>query len=209
MTEKKGKKRLLITIGSLGVFLFLAAWGTGVMVRYSSTNPSICEQCHPDYKNHWVESNGHPADETSCHECHYRKPQHLFKGGNPVGNLRDWVVPAEYVADDQVTSQLCLDCHEDVLELGYSVKKKVIEFNHRVHHSEGLECMDCHRSTGHTPMKNSTNRPGIRECLNCHWKEFQGPPKNMKCLNCHEVMLLPGRLLQSPGDRILKEETDD
>lgn len=209
MAEKKARKRLLITIGSLAAMALLGGWGVGVMVRYSSTSPSVCQQCHPGYQGHWKDSNGHPADQTSCHECHYRKPRHLFRSGNPVATIRDWVVPAEYLADDDVTSRLCLDCHEEVLELGYRVKKKVIVFNHRIHHSEGLECMDCHRTTGHDPMKNATNRPGIRECLDCHRKEFQGPPKNMKCLNCHEVMLVPGRLFQAPVDRNSTKEAHD
>ena len=209
MAEKKVKKRLFAIIMVLAGILLLAGWGVGVMVRYSATNSTICKQCHPDHIDHWMDSNGHPADQTSCHECHYRKPQHLFQEGTPLGNLRDWVVPPEYVADDQITSQLCMDCHEDVLSLGYTVKKKVIEFNHRIHHTEGLECIDCHRSTGHAIMKNTTNRPGIRECLDCHRKEFDGPPKNLKCLNCHEVMLAPGRILQVQSDRISKKETDE
>ena len=209
MGEKKAKKRLLIIIGALGVLVVLGGWGVGVYVRYSTTSPSVCQQCHTDHIEYWKGSNGHPADQTSCHECHYRKPGHLFKSGNPLTNVRDWLVPAEYTADDPVTSRLCLDCHEDILEQGYSVKKKVIEFNHRIHHSEGLDCMDCHRSSGHELMKNSTNRPGIRECLNCHRKEFQGPPRNMKCLNCHEVMLIPGRMFQARSARNLEKDAHD
>jgi hypothetical protein len=76
------------------------------------------------------------------------------------------------------------------------VKKKVVKFTHRYHLDEGVECVDCHRSAGHVYMTGSTNRPGIKECRDCHIKEFFGPPKSQKCLSCHDVMLSPGKALQ-------------
>jgi hypothetical protein len=86
-----------------------------------------------------------------------------------------------------------LDCHADVLVWGYQVKKQVIHFNHRIHREEDLDCIDCHRAAGHVYMKNATNRPTVLECVECHFREFDGPPKNQDCMNCHDVMLAPGR----------------
>jgi hypothetical protein len=117
-------------------------------------------------------------------------------------HARDQFVPPEYLADDELTSQRCLDCHKDVLEWGYQIKKKVIKYNHRIHRQEGLECVDCHRTAGHDYMTGSTNRPSIPECVECHIREFNGPPKSQKCLNCHEVMLAPGRTWITAGQGI-------
>ena len=202
----KKRKILFILAMLLILLLVLAGWGVGYMVRYSATSPSVCASCHPEHNSLWMESNGHPADQTACHECHNQRPETLFEGGKFLKNIRDWVVPAEYLADDSLTSGLCLRCHPQVLAPGYLVKKKVIQFNHRIHHDEGLDCLDCHRTAGHDYMKNSTNRPGIRECLDCHRKEFEGPPKNLKCLNCHEVMLAPGRVLSA--DKYIENQQD-
>ena len=113
---------------------------------------------------------------------------------NIFRHYRDQLAPPEYVADDELTSERCLDCHEEILNLDYKVKRKVIKFTHRFHIQEGLNCVDCHRTAGHEYMAKGTNRPSIRECLDCHRREFEGPPKNQKCLNCHDVMLTPGRL---------------
>ncbi len=195
MAGVKASKKFFVLLFILVGLIVMAGWGIGFMVRYSATSSSVCQSCHPEHNDLWVRSNGHPSDQTSCHECHYRKPEALFQDGKFLENIRDWVVPPEYLADDPLTSGLCLFCHPEVLTLGYRVKKQVIQFNHRIHHDEGLDCLDCHRSAGHDYMKNTTNRPGIRECLDCHRKEFEGPPKNLKCLNCHQVMLAPGRVV--------------
>ena len=176
---------LLIGAGSVTAFL----------VRYSATNERVCRQCHPELSELWRKSNGHPANQTTCHQCHSKEFRLSPEGENIFRHTRDQLSPPEYLADDELTSQRCLDCHEDVLEANYVVKKKVIKFNHRYHHGEGLECVDCHRSAGHEYMTGGTNRPTVTECLDCHVREFEGPPMNQKCLNCHDVMLAPGKSL--------------
>lgn len=177
------------------VFVVLICGGgvAAYFVRYSATNELVCRQCHPEFSELWRNSKGHPANQTRCYECHSRGLKSIPEGWNLFRHARDQLAPPEYLADDELTSQRCLDCHEDVLSFGYKVKKKVIQFNHRYHWSEGLSCMDCHRTAGHEYIKGGTNRPTILECLECHLKEFEGPPKNQKCLNCHDVMLAPGK----------------
>lgn len=176
---------LVIVIGGGGVASYL--------VRYSATNELVCRQCHPEISELWRESKGHPADQTRCYECHSQGFEFAPKDWNAIKHARDQLVPPEYLADDELTSQRCLECHKDVLNLGYKVKKKVIKFNHRIHFGEGLNCVDCHRAAGHEYMEGGTNRPSVTECLECHLREFEGPPKNQKCLNCHDVMLAPGK----------------
>jgi len=168
----------------------------GYIVRFSGTDERVCGQCHPELVDLWRESKGHPAEQTKCHHCHARAHRFLPEEWNLIKHARDQLVPPEYLADDDLTSQRCLDCHPDVLDLGYIIKKKTLRFNHRVHCDESLMCVDCHRTAGHEYLLDSTNRPGISECLDCHRKEFEGPPKNQKCLNCHDVMLVPGKGLQ-------------
>lgn len=158
-------------------FLIAGSASIGYLVHYSATNYRVCARCHPELFQLWKNSKGHPSHSTSCYQCH---SSHL--------------VPSEYLADDSLTSKRCLECHEEVLELGYNIKKKIVKFNHRVHRQEGIECIECHRYAGHEYLAGGTNRPSIMECLPCHRKEFNGPPKKLDCMNCHDVMLAPGRM---------------
>lgn len=192
------KKQFRIIIGLIVLVIFIGMGSiTAYLVRYSATNELVCRQCHPELSDLWKKSKGHPADQTRCYECHSRGFKFMPKGWNLLKHARDQIVPPEYLADDELTSQRCLDCHEDILDLGYKVKKKVINFNHRFHWGEGLDCVDCHRTAVHEYMTDGTNRPTIWECLECHIREFEGPPKNQKCLNCHDVMLAPGKSVQN------------
>jgi hypothetical protein len=179
----------------LTVIVILISGGAVVayLVHYSATSQRLCAQCHPEHAELWKQSKGHPAETTSCHECHSESPRIMPVGWNIVKHTRDQLVPSEYLADDELTAKRCLECHEDILDVGYQVKKKVINFTHRIHFGESLSCVDCHRTAGHEYMINGTNRPHVTECLDCHIKEFLGPPKNQKCLNCHDVMLAPGK----------------
>lgn len=174
----KFKKQFWILLCAV-LFLILVSGGSmvGYLVHFSATNAKICETCHPKIGEAWRNSHGHPAETTTCYECHSSHS----------------LIPPEYIADDDLTSKRCLDCHPEVLELGYELKKKIVKFTHRYHREEGLECVDCHRTAGHAYEQGGTNRPTAKECMECHFKEFTGPPKSQKCLNCHDVMLAPGR----------------
>lgn len=188
----KKRFRLLLILVLVLIVIGVSAF-TAYLVRFSATNELACRQCHPELLVLWRRSSGHPAEQTTCFECHSQKLDFKPREWNIFRQARDQLAPPEYLADDDLTSQRCLDCHQAVLNLGYKVKKKVIQFNHRLHRVEGLECVDCHRTAGHEYMKGGTNRPTALECLGCHLKEFEGPPKSQKCLNCHDVMLAPGK----------------
>jgi hypothetical protein len=198
MTDKmplpKYKKRFWVAV-SLGITVaLLTSVGLGVyLVRISATNDRVCLQCHPKLFALWQKSKGHPAAITSCHECHSQGRKIVPPDWNIARHVRDQIAPPEYLADDLMTSQRCLDCHTDVLDLGYEFKKKVIKFTHRIHIEEGLACVDCHRNAGHSYQTGATNRPSIDECRDCHVKEFTGPPKSQKCFSCHDVILTPGK----------------
>lgn len=178
MSAVKYKKRFwTIILSMISIILLVGGGSVGYLIHYSATNKTVCAQCHQELIELWKNSNGHPAHTTSCFQCH-----------------SDRLFPKEYSADDSLTSQRCLDCHEDVLELGYVVKKKVIQYNHRIHRQEGLDCIACHRNAGHEYLSGGTNKPSISECILCHIREFDGPPKSQECLNCHDVMMAPGRM---------------
>lgn len=197
MSSPKYKKKGWVFLSLLILIVLIGGGSIGAyLIRYSGTNERVCGQCHPEIRELWQNSKGHPAGQTTCFQCHSPEGRIIPKGWNLVKHSRDQLVPPEYLADDILTSQRCLDCHKDVLDLGYKVKKKVIKFNHRFHHQEGLDCVECHRTSGHEYMRGGTNRPSISECLECHRREFEGPPKNQKCLNCHDVMLAPGKTWQ-------------
>jgi nitrate/TMAO reductase-like tetraheme cytochrome c subunit len=194
MSSPKYKKQFRIISGLIALVIIVGGGGVAsYLVRYSATSELVCRQCHPEISELWRESKGHPSDQTKCYECHSRGLEFTPKDWNAIKHARDQFVPPEYLADDTLTSRRCLECHKDVLNLGYKDIKKVIRFNHRIHDGEGLDCVDCHRQAAHEYMTGSSNRPSINECLECHLREFEGPPKNRKCLNCHEVMLAPGK----------------
>jgi hypothetical protein len=179
MTKTRHKKSFWVLFCIL-VFLICVGGSGAVLSLFRATgrHERSCRQCHPEIYQLWKDSKGHPANQTSCFECHAGR--HLL-------------VPPEYIADDDLTSETCRNCHEDVLDSGYQIKKKIVKYNHRQHIHEGLDCVDCHRSSGHEYMTEGTNRPSIQHCQDCHFREFEGPPKNLKCLNCHEVLLAPGK----------------
>jgi len=177
MCAVRYKKRYWTRLGLIfSVVLILTAGGIGFLVRFSATNDAVCAQCHPELIDLWKNSSGHPAHLTSCFACH-----------------SDHFIPPEYSADDSLVSRRCLDYHEDVLGRDYTIKKKTVKYNHRIHRQEGLDCIDCHRSAGHEYASDGSNRPSVGECIQCHIREFDGPPKSQECLNCHDVMLAPGR----------------
>lgn len=194
MPPSRFKKRFWVILALSVAAIFCIAGGSVLyLVRYSATSEKVCGQCHPDIIELWKNSAGHPAESTTCYECHSKGTRLLPDGWNIFAHARDQFVPPEYLADDGLTSQRCMDCHLDVMDLGYALKKKIIKFNHRVHFQEGLQCIGCHRTAGHEFLTGGTNRPSIPECLECHYREMDGPPKDRECLNCHEVMLAPGR----------------
>jgi hypothetical protein len=210
MSGQKYKKQFWIILSLLILFVFIVAGGgIAYLIHYSATGEKVCQQCHPEIIELWKNSNGHPSDSTTCYECHSRGMKIVPADWNVLKHTRDQFVPPEYLADDGLTSQRCLDCHEEVLDWGYQIKKKVIQFNHRIHRQEDLECVDCHRSAGHEYLSGATNRPSIPECLECHIREFNGPPKSQKCLNCHEVMLAPGRTWITAPLGITMEDSEE
>ncbi|MBN1271713.1 MAG: NapC/NirT family cytochrome c [Candidatus Aminicenantes bacterium] len=179
------------------IVIIIGAGAVAILARYSATSNAVCASCHPEHIDLWKESNGHPANLTDCHQCHSKKFEALPNSANIFRHYRDQLAPPEYLADDDLTNQRCLDCHENVLSWGYEIQKKIVTFSHRIHYLEDCTCISCHRTAGHITMKDSTNRPTIWECVDCHRKEFQGPPAAQKCLNCHDVLLVPGKFIQN------------
>ena len=127
MRLPKYKKQFWLVLSIGIVVLLLAGGGLSVyLVRYSATSDRVCLDCHPELIDLWRASNGHPSDSTSCHECHSPGRKILPSDWGIGRHVRDQIAPPEYLADDSLTSQRCLDCHLEVLNLGYEVKKKVI-----------------------------------------------------------------------------------
>ncbi|MBN1224259.1 MAG: NapC/NirT family cytochrome c [Candidatus Aminicenantes bacterium] len=194
MALPRYKKKFWLIVSLLILIVVLGAGTVSVyFVRYSATSTKVCNSCHPVVASLWKGSHGCPPEKTSCMECHSRGRKIIPDNWNILRHMRDQIAPPEYSADRELTSQRCLDCHEEVLDFGYEPIKKVIQFTHRYHIAEDLDCMDCHKNAGHEYMKDATNRPSIKECIQCHIKDFTGAPKSAKCLNCHDVMLVPGK----------------
>jgi len=208
----KRKKRKFLILVLLVALLSGCGYLVAFLIRYSATSEKACRKCHPELHPLWKNSKGHPSQEASCSACHSSRFKLIPENWNLLLHFRDQLVPPGYLADDELVSQRCLDCHPQLMEHGYNPKKKTVKFNHRIHAQENLSCVSCHRNSSHDYLEGSTNRPTIEDCLGCHFKEFQGMPMNQKCLNCHETILIPGKIwatlekefVPSPREKIIK-----
>ncbi len=139
-------------------------------VHYTSSSPSICQECHSDMALLWRGSKAHPPS-IHCVECH--------RSGSPTMN-----------ADREVINATCIGCHRDILDQVSDAKPtKPIRMSHRYHLEEGLGCTDCHINLTHDRDRPGTNRPLKARCFTCHMREMGWGGWRGTCFRCHYIDL--------------------
>jgi len=183
-----GLAGLLAVLSLVGVVLFV------VGARVVNTTPAQCATCHPTVTDLWQQSQGHPADRVTCHECHAPHPE-LPHGLNVVVQLRDALIPERYRALDEQVAPRCEACHEGIRE-AKEEQKKIIRINHQMHLVTGknpagellnMACLDCHRTVAHELGPGATNRPKMTGCFagSCHTEDRN----DTNCRRCHYQQL--------------------
>ena len=185
-----------------GIFGFLAVVAAVGVVGFFwiahtvNTSPSQCASCHPEITQLWQDSQGHPADQVSCYQCHAQHPT-LPDSPNVFAYVRDTLIPEKYRSSVDRVQSRCMECHEGI-PTAETEQKKLVKINHKVHlvdplPVEGQEpvtlgCLDCHATIAHDLGDRMTNRPRMAGCFAgaCHKKDRT----KEGCLTCHYQMLL-------------------
>ncbi len=180
------KKRPPELIISIFILVFAILFNAILISIEYMSDPKICTSCHEmeKYFESWNESTHRGV---KCYECHYGKgPINFLRGVyHSLGVLQAKVPPYVYLPAN-VSSENCLNCHENIESVGY-VSYGEINFSHREHlsgYKRGflkLECVSCHREIvvgSHIAVKNST-------CFVCHFYESPGGVPVSGCPSCH------------------------
>ncbi|RLB05292.1 MAG: hypothetical protein DRG50_07445 [Deltaproteobacteria bacterium] len=142
-------------------------------VHYTSSSPTICQECHSDVAFLWRGSKIHPTS-VHCVQCHKSK---ISSSRSPTMNA----------ADEAINSN-CIRCHRDIQDQVFAKQPtKPIRMSHRYHLMEGLVCTDCHRNITHDRNRPGTNRPLKVRCFTCHIREMRWGGWRGTCFRCHYV----------------------
>lgn len=191
--------------GLVGFLAVLLAVGVGIFAwgaRWVNTAPQQCGTCHPQLTAMWQRSNGHPAAQVTCFECHSEHSQ-APAGPNLAAYARDELIPEKYLSTAARIQSRCEECHKEI-RTADKEKKQVIRINHKVHlvplvdpqgRKVQLECLSCHRNIAHDKAAVETNRPPMAGCFagECHQKDRNKD----NCRRCHYQQLIePGQEAQ-------------
>ena len=183
-----------VLLGGVVVFFWFA--------RYINTSPDQCATCHPQLTAMWKRSQGHPADQATCYECHAPHSE-VPESLNVAGYVRDVLIPEKYLSSDERVQERCEGCHAEIRQ-AETEKGKIIKVNHKVHivtatdelgKPLSMECLDCHRNIAHDKAQVETNRPRMAGCFvgECHRKDRNKD----NCRRCHYQQLI------EPGQEVL------
>ena len=184
--KSKKKKRLIIFLSALGIFLVLFV--ASVELTSTSKFCSVCHYMKAFYQSWKASSHG----KIECKVCHY--PPGLrstlrakMEGLVMVG--RYWTklyLKSKPWAEIQDESCLQKGCHDKRLLEG-PVKFKTVAFDHKIHFSDlkrgkQLRCTSCHSQI--VQGEHITVTEG--SCFICHFKKSEQNPQVGTCTNCHK-----------------------
>ncbi|GAB4261663.1 MAG: hypothetical protein Kow0092_11380 [Deferrisomatales bacterium] len=191
--------------GIAGFIAVLAAAGVGLFLwgaRVIQTTPHQCATCHPDLTAMWKRSQGHPADQVTCTQCH---GEHAAPpaSANVFAYVRDLAIPTAYWSADAAVEARCEGCHGEIRQ-AETERGKLIKVNHKLHLGAAkgpdgapleMRCLDCHRNLAHDKAQIETNRPTMAGCFagECHRKDRNKD----NCRRCHY------QDLTEPGEQVL------
>ncbi|MCX7834859.1 MAG: cytochrome c nitrite reductase small subunit [bacterium] len=139
----------------LGIFLgasiytFLYAKG----YSYLSNQPETCTNCHimREHFDGWQKAVHHTV--ATCNDCHvpispikkmYAKAEHGFRHSYAF-TTQNFHEPIQMkISSEQIVLRNCIRCHFDMVNDIHP------QFQSR---KEKLDCLHCHRSVGHGPIK--------------------------------------------------------
>lgn len=183
------RKILGWTLGTgLPVVLMLVAIAFAYV--YTGTNAYCVKSCHGvDERVQTAVQRDH-ADCVSCHEDPTLTgiPTNVGDRGRMIWNrLSGQRTPtlvhdakARVGADSIVNAPSCLSCHRDVLEKTVESEVAKVRVSHVEPYEAGLQCTDCHQTTGHEPV-GERDAISMRRCVICH----DDKTADSACDTCH------------------------
>lgn len=146
----------LITVaGLIGVLIGLSTYTFFYAKGYSylSNQPETCTNCHimREHFDGWQKATHHTV--ALCNDCHvpvtplkryYAKAEHGFRHSYAF-TFQNFHEPIQMkTSSEEIVLHNCIRCHSDMVSnLHPSLN----------HHQEKLDCLLCHRSVGHGPVK--------------------------------------------------------
>ena len=197
MTSKIRELRLFVTLGALihlGASQAAGIHGTMSAADWVKLNPELegatfvnssgkCVECHQEYIERFSMSRmGRTLPQGSCESCHGPMSKHLEAPRRKPALVVSFKKEAGLTSDQ--TSSICLQCHQDGLQLHWSTS---------THAAAGNTCINCHNVMAmEDPVRDKAEQPGI--CFNCHMdkraelnKRSHHPVMEGKvvCSDCH------------------------
>ncbi|MCK5519518.1 MAG: hypothetical protein KAI81_00270, partial [Candidatus Marinimicrobia bacterium] len=163
-----------------------------------------CTRCHEDYERsiHRKPENDDPRNET-CVACH-------------TGHNTDF--KAKSLIFDAHVSNVCMGCHEDILEEGFGSAHQPIHLEQLeiLRKGEVADCGSCHQYHYRAPH-HLTENALRKECGDCHEKEKaeyersahfvsrqKGHEEAPTCIDCHENRMIDSMDEEYKGQHIIE-----
>ncbi|MHB0977679.1 MAG: hypothetical protein ACYC1U_10925 [Candidatus Aquicultorales bacterium] len=168
------KRKLLLALGSLSVFL-LGAAATAVI----NVTPAACAVCHQPEFEAW-NSSAHKS-KTGCSSCHRPDGFWGFVDGqlSTVRMFAGTVGAGDRPVRAEVDSERCEGCHRSIKLK--TVRAKGLRMNHAPLMKQGVDCLDCHNEIVHGRAVPVAKRSTMDKCAPCHAEEG----KTVECALCH------------------------
>ena len=161
------RQAIIVAVVSLGIGVLQLLWGyTSVKLTVPSSdiifshalhageNGIECLTCHPQAESSATSRDRMMPSMETCGQCH------------------------DAINDDQK----CGMCHHNLEEpQAIPDPKWQIEFNHKKHVAQKLQCEHCHAAVAKTGTLTTANMPTMRICLDCH----DGSKADKRCALCH------------------------
>ena len=172
MKSRKSIIKIIIIAASVAV-VFTGAVAYS-LIKYTTSAKHFCMSCHwnqgaSDFSR---PSAVHPKY-VSCDDCHAKTA-----GIIPI--------PKGFSASPELVNENCIRCHTDMQSTNEwkNLKTNVqnIQIEHKLHLEKAkMGCVDCHNNVAHDMSPNSTNRPHMAKCFECHISKEDG------CESCHPL----------------------
>ena len=196
MTGKIGKLQLLVILGALyymGTSGAAEIHGNMSAADWVKLNPELegatfvnsstkCVECHQEYIEKFSMSRmGRSLPQGSCESCHGPMSKHLEAPRRKPALVVSF--KSKSLTTDQKSS-ICLQCHQDGLQLHWSTS---------IHAAAGNTCVNCHNVMAmEDPVRDRATQPEI--CFTCHADKradlnkrshHPGMEGKVVCSDCH------------------------